>query len=152
MDMSQWFSLLQTIVIVFTLACYIVQSRVMSKQLEELTHGYRLIALQRNADVQHRLDELIIKHPEEFAALFEEPYDKERALADYLVTFLGSIYDMRNEGLLYDHDWNAWQSYIESLFRSARLRNHWKTMDSNGWYNKGFSSMINQIITKYEKT
>ena len=59
---------------------------------------------------------------------------------------LGEKYAMRKRNVLDDTEWVGWSQWMRHIFRRGTIKETWKQIEPDKWFNPDFQSFINKEI------
>jgi hypothetical protein len=71
----------------------------------------------------------------------ERPAD-DTAFAFYIFLYAPS-YSMRQRNVLNDNEWAVWLRWMKNCFRYGTIREQWKQIQSEEWFNPDFVNLVN---------
>jgi hypothetical protein len=75
----------------------------------------------------------------------ERPAD-ETAFASYILFICSHAYSMRQRNVLNDNEWAVWLRWMKNCFRYGTIREQWKQIQSEEWFNPDFVNLGNGEI------
>ncbi len=53
---------------------------------------------------------------------------------------------MRERRVLNDNEWSGWLQWMRNYFQQGRIKEHWKMIESEKWFDPDFQKFINTAI------
>ena len=76
----------------------------------------------------------------------EVKYSREGAYSFYILWICSHAYAMRKRNVLDDNEWIGWQQWMRRIFRRGTIKETWKQIEPDRWFNPDFQNFINTEI------
>ena|SRR5437588_516124 len=144
---ADWLTLAQTVGIVGTMLMTLYFSK---RQIQGISMDVETRVLNDLDEKIHRMGELLIERPDMLKVIAKGRPDLSEALVfSYYVLYICShAYHMRERKVLSDNEWAGWLAWIRNTFTYGTVREDWKSLDIERWFDPSFRNFINnEIIT-----
>lgn len=149
---SDMLSVAQTIGIVGTMLLTLYFSK---SQIQKLSIDVESKVLNDLDEKIHRMGEMIIERPELGKVITNIQTDRwsvELPFAFYVLYICSHAYSMRQRKILNDNEWNGWLQWTRNCFEQGTIKEHWKKVESEKWFDPAFQNFINKEIMTREIT
>jgi len=75
---------------------------------------------------------------------------RERAFSFYVLWIFSHAYSMRQRNMLDDNEWAGWLQWMRNSFRNGTIKETWKQVEPDRWFNPAFQNFVNAEIVKGE--
>jgi hypothetical protein len=143
---SDLLSLGQTIGIIGTMVVTLYFSR---KQIQGLSVDIETKVLNDLGEKVHKVSQLIIEHPF-LIKVINNPQNPtlDLAFAYYVLYTCSHAYDMRERQVLNDNEWSGWLQWMRNCFKRGTIREIWKEIEPDKWFDPSFQNFINTEIVR----
>jgi hypothetical protein len=147
---SDMLSIAQTVGIIGTLLIALFFSR---REIRELSVDTETKVLSDLDVKMHRLEEHLLERPELARVINNVPSLSAEAVYAYdVLNVFSHAHDMRERKILNDNEWFGWVEWMRTCFRLGTIKEHWKQIQQNQWYDPTFDDFINkQVIAHVER-
>jgi len=76
----------------------------------------------------------------------EVKYSREEAYSFYILWICSHAYAMRKRNLLDDNEWAGWLQWMRHIFQRGTIKETWKQIEQDRWFNPDFQKFINTEI------
>jgi hypothetical protein len=140
-------SIAQTVGIVGTLLIALFLSR---REVRELSIDIETKVLSDLDEKVHRLEEHLWERPELARVINNVPSLSPEAVYAYdVLNVFSHAYDMHERKILNENEWLGWVQWMRSGFRLGTIKEHWKQIQQNQWYDPTFDDFINKQVIAY---
>lgn len=81
----------------------------------------------------------------------QEKFSKEEAYAFYILWVCSHAYAMNKRKVFDDNEWKGWVQWMRHIFQRGTIKELWKQIEPDKWFNPDFENFINEeIIRKSE--
>ncbi|MBV9178186.1 MAG: hypothetical protein JO327_09410 [Nitrososphaeraceae archaeon] len=137
-------SLAQTIGIVGTMILTLYFSK---KQIQSLAIDQQTRVLNDLDEKFLRMAELSMEDPSIQKVIDNQgSSSRELAFSFYILWICSHAYSMRQRKVLNDIEWTGWQQWMSNCFRKGTLRQTWKQIEADRWFDPAFQDFINKQI------
>ncbi|HMH11433.1 MAG TPA: hypothetical protein VK553_12020 [Candidatus Nitrosopolaris rasttigaisensis] len=137
-------SIAQTVGIVGTLLIALFLSR---REVRELSIDIETKVLSDLDEKVHRLEEHLLERPELASVINNvRSLSPDRVYAFDVLNVFSHAYDMHERKILNENEWLGW---MRSCFRLGTIKEHWKQIQQNQWYDPTFDEFINKQVIAY---
>ena len=144
---SDVLSIAQTVGIVGTLLIALFLSR---REVRELSIDIETKVLSDLDEKVHRLEEHLWERPELARVINNVPSLSPEAVYAYdVLNVFSHAYDMHERKVLNDNEWFGWVQWMRTCFRLGTIKEHWKQIQQNQWYDPTFDDFINKQVIGY---
>jgi hypothetical protein len=150
--MSTVLAVISTAAVVFTVAVYAVQARLLSKQTKLLAATNCAILASNIAERMFQLNALLLEKPEIRPFIYSDrplpannEHLREQALicGEMFLDFMDTT--LANEVFSPTHEIASWHSYFRDIAKgSSAIRGHWKV--AGRWYQPRMHNLLNPVI------
>src|SRR5436309_10660575 len=138
---SDILSIAQTVGIIGTLLIALFLSR---REVRDLSIDIETKVLSDLDEKMHRLEEHLLERPELASVINNvRSLSPEAVYAFDVLNVFSHAYDMRERKVLNDNEWFGWVEWMRNCFRLGTIKEHWKRMQENHWYDPTFEDFIN---------
>ena len=140
-------SIAQTVGIVGTLLIALFLSR---REVRELSIDIETKVLSDLDEKVHRLEEHLLERPELASVINNvRSLSPDRVYAFDVLNVFSHAYDMHERKILNENEWVGWLQWMCSCFRLGTIKEHWKQIQQNQWYDPTFDDFINKQVIAY---
>ena len=145
LEYSDILSVAQTLGIIGTLLLTLYFSR---REVKGISVDIETKVLSDLDEKMHTLEEHLFEHPELASVINNvRSLSPEGVYAFDVLNVFSHAYDMRERKVLNDNEWFGWVEWMRNCFRLGTIKEHWKRMQENHWYDPTFEDFINtQVI------
>jgi len=144
---SDTLSIAQTIGIIGTLLIALFFSR---REIRELSVDTETKVLGDLDEKVHRLEEHLWERPELAIVVNNvRSLSREAVYAYDVLNVFSHAYDMHERKVLNDNEWFGWVQWMRTCFRLGTIKEHWKQIQQNQWYDPTFEDFINKQVIAY---
>ncbi|MDQ6862920.1 MAG: hypothetical protein M3044_03770 [Thermoproteota archaeon] len=141
---SGMLSLAQTIGIVGTMVLTLYFSK---RQIQSLSIDQQTRVLNDLDEKVHKMAELVLERPSIQKVIDnQEKPSEELAFSFYVLWVCAHAYAMRQRNALNDNEWTGWLQWMRNSFRKGTIRETWKQVEPDRWFNPAFQNFINTEI------
>lgn len=141
---SDMLSIAQTIGIIASLLLTLYYYR---RQIQKLSTDIETQVLNDLDEKVHRLNESMVEHPELSKVVTNLPSISLDAQYSFDVLNVWShAYDMRERKVLNDNEWFGWVHWMRNAFKEGTIKEHWKQIQRNEWFDPAFEDFMNKEI------
>jgi hypothetical protein len=76
----------------------------------------------------------------------EVKLSREESYSFYILWICSHAYAMRKRKVLDDNEWVGWQQWMRYIFRRGTIKETWKQIEPDRWFNPDFQNFINTEI------
>jgi hypothetical protein len=141
---SDMLSLAQTVGIVGTmvLTLYFSKKQVQSLSIDTQTRGLNDLGEKFLKIVERAAEDKSIQ-----GVLDNEvKYSREEAYSFYILWVCSHAYAMRKRNVLDDNEWVGWLQWMRHIFRRRTIKEWWKQLEPDKWFNPDFQYFINAEV------
>jgi hypothetical protein len=144
LEYSDILSVAQTLGIIGTLLLTLYFSR---REVRGLSVDIETKVLSDLDEKMHRLEEHLLERPELASVINNvRSLSPEAVYAFDVLNVFSHAYDMRERKVLNDNEWFGWVEWMRNCFRLGTIKEHWKRMQENHWYDPTFEDFINKEV------
>ena len=144
LEYSDILSVAQTLGIIGTLLLTLYFSR---REVRGLSVDIETKVLSDLDEKMHRLEEHLLERPELASVINNvRSLSPEAVYAFDVLNVFSHAYDMRERKVLNDNEWFGWVEWMRNCFRLGTIKEHWKRMQENHWYDPTFEDFINTQV------
>jgi hypothetical protein len=143
---SDALSLAQTIGIVGTMVLTLYFSK---RQIQGLSIDMETKVLNDLGEKVHRMGEMLVERPILGRVITNTQtgkWSEEIPFAYYVLYICSYAYDMRKRKVLNDNEWSGWLQWMKNCFQQGTIKDHWKTIQSERWFDPDFQNFINREV------
>jgi hypothetical protein len=141
---SDMLSIAQTIGIVSTLLLTLYYYR---RQIQKISTDIETQVLNDLDEKVHRLNESMVEHPELSKVVTNLPSISLDAQYSFdILNVWSHAYDMRERKVLNDNEWSGWVHWMRNAFKEGTIKEHWKQIQRNEWFDPAFEDFMNKEI------
>jgi sarcosine oxidase delta subunit len=141
---SDMLSLAQTIGIVGTMVLTLYFSK---KQIQSLSIDQQTRVLNDLDEKFHNMAELAMEDPSIQKVIDNQgTQSRELAFSFYILWICSHAHAMRQRKVLDDNEWAGWLQWMRNCFRKGTIKETWKQVESDRWFNPAFQNFINTEI------
>jgi hypothetical protein len=139
-------SLAQTVGIVGTMVLTLFFSK---KQIQSLSIDQQSRVLNDLDKKIHKTIELMMERPSlqrvlDDVALAAE--SEEQMFSYYILSICSHAYAMHQRDVLNDAEWRTYTQWMRNFFQRGTIRERWKKIEEERWFNPDFQNFINTEI------
>lgn len=143
---SDMLSIAQTIGIVGAMILTLYFSR---KQLQSLSIDTQTRGLNDLGEKYLKMVERVMEDPSIQRVIDKEVnLSKEGAYSYYILWICSHAYAMRKRNILDDNEWAGWLQWMRHIFRRGAIKEEWKQIEQDKWFNPDFRNFLNTEISK----
>jgi hypothetical protein len=141
---SDMLSIAQTIGIVGTMVLTLFFSK---KQIKSLSIDTQTRGLNDLGEKYLKMVERAMEDPSIQRVIDHEvKLSQEEAYSFYILWICSHAYAMRKRKVLDDNEWTGWLQWMRHIFRRGTIKETWKQIESDKWFNPDFQNFINSEI------
>jgi hypothetical protein len=141
---SDMLSIAQTIGIVGTMVLTLYFSK---RQLQSLSIDTQTRGLNDLGEKYLNMVERAMEDPSIQRVLDSEvKLSREESYSFYILWICSHAYAMRKRNVLDDTEWVGWSQWMRHIFRRGTIKETWKQIEPDKWFNPDFQSFINTEI------
>lgn len=142
---GDWLSIAQTVGIAGTMLMTLYFSK---RQIQGISTDVETRVLNDLDEKIHRMGELLIERPSLLKVIAKDRQEAtEHGVFTYYILYICShAYHMRQRKVLSDNEWAGWLAWIRNAFQYGTVRNDWKSMDIESWFDPSFREFIAKEI------
>ncbi len=148
---SDLLSLAQTIGIIGTMVVTFYFAR---RQIQRISIDTESNVLNDLGDKIHKMGEMIIERPDLGKVITNIQIDRssiDLPFAFYVLYICSHAYSMRERKVLNDNEWSGWLQWMRNCFEQGTIKEHWRRIESEKWFNLKFQNFINnEIMSKWK--
>jgi hypothetical protein len=76
----------------------------------------------------------------------EVKLSREESYSFYILWICSHAYAMRKRKVLDDIEWAGWSQWMRHIFRRGTIKDTWKQIEPDKWFNSDFQNFINTEI------
>ncbi len=76
----------------------------------------------------------------------ETRLSREEAYSFYVLWICSHAYAMRKRNVLDDNEWTGWLQWMKHIFRRGTIKETWKQIESDKWFNPDFEKFLDEEI------
>ena len=141
--MDDVLSITQTVGIIGTLALNFFFSK---GHIQHLAIDTEVKILRDLDEKMHRINILAAERPELAKVQINEEVSLDRIYAFDVLLVYQQAFKMHQRRVLKDNDWYGWLNWIRYTFREGTIKEHWKKIESGGWFGPRFRNFINNDV------
>ena len=146
-EISDMLSIAQTIGIIGTLLIALFLSR---REIRELSVDIETKVLSDLDEKVHRLEEHLLERPELARVINNvQSLSPDRVYAFDVLNVFSHAHDMHERKVLNDNEWFGWVQWMRACFRLGTIKEHWKQIQQNQWYDPTFDDFVNKQVIAY---
>jgi hypothetical protein len=147
LGLVEYFSMAEALGIIATLFVITYFSR---KQMQSLSVDIQTKVLNDLDEKFHKMAELAMEDPSIQKVIDNQVKpSRELAFSYYILWICSHAHAMRRRNILDDNEWEGWLQWMRNSFRKGTIRETWKQVESERWFNPAFQNFItNEIIPK----
>ena len=73
---------------------------------------------------------------------------REGAYSFYILWICSHAYAMRKRNVLDDNEWVGWLQWMRHIFQRGTIKETWKQVEPDRWFNPAFQDFINKEIVQ----
>jgi hypothetical protein len=119
------------------------------KQIQSLTLNVQSTVLNDLDEKIHKMGEMLIERPQLAKVITNTQIDHwttDLPFAFYVLYICAHAYSMRHRKLLNDNEWAGWLQWMKNCFDQGTIKEHWRNVESEGWFDPTFQNFINKEI------
>jgi hypothetical protein len=117
------------------------------RQIQSLSIDQQTRVLNDLDEKFHRKAELAMEDPSIQKVIDNQgTHSREIAFSFYILWICSHAYAMRQRKVLDDNEWTGWLQWIRNCFRKGTIKETWKQIESDRWFNPSFQNFINREI------
>ena len=140
---SGMLSLAQTIGIVGTMVLTLYFSK---RQIQSLSIDQQTRVLNDLDEKVHKMAELVLERPSIQKVIDNQEKPSELAFSFYVLWVCAHAYAKRQRNVLNDNEWTGWLQWMRNSFRKGTIRETWKQVEPDRWFNPAFQNFVNTEI------
>jgi len=141
---SEMLSIAQTIGIVGTMVVVLYFSR---KQIQSLSIDTQTRGLNDLGEKYLKMAERVMEDPSIQGVLDSDlKISREDSYSFYILWICSHAYAMRKRKVLDDDEWAGWIQWMRHIFRRGTIKETWKHIEPDRWFNPDFQNFINTEI------
>jgi hypothetical protein len=143
---SEMLSLAQTIGIVGTMVLTLYFSK---KQIQSLSIDTQTRGLNDLGEKYLKIVERAMEDPSIQGVIDNEiKLSREEAYSFYILWICSHAYAMRKRNVLDDNEWVGWLQWMRHIFRRGTIKETWKQIEPDRWFNPAFQDFVNKEIVQ----
>jgi hypothetical protein len=141
---AEYFSIGEALGIIGTMFVVLYFSR---KQMQSLSTDIQANVLNDLGDKYLKMVERVMEDPS-MQRVFdsETKFSREEAYSFYALWICSHAYAMRKRNILDDNEWAGWLQWMKHIFRRGTIKETWKQIESDKWFNPNFEKFLNEEI------
>jgi hypothetical protein len=76
----------------------------------------------------------------------QETPSRELAFSFYILWICSHTHAMRQRKVLDDNEWAGWLQWMRNCFRKGTIKETWKRVEQDRWFNPAFQDFVNTEI------
>jgi len=119
------------------------------RQIQGLSIDLETKVLNDLGEKVHRMGEMLVERPALGRVITNtqsERWSEEIPFAYYVLYICSCAYDMRKRRVLNDNEWSGWLQSMRNCFQQGTIKEHWKTIQSERWFDPDFQSFVNREV------
>jgi len=119
------------------------------RQIQSLSIDVETKVLNDLGEKVHRMGDMIIERPELGKVITDIQADRwsvELPFVYYVLYICSHAYDMRERRVLNDNEWAGWLQWMKNCFQQGTIKEHWRRIESEKWFDPSFQNFINQEV------
>ena len=136
-------SLAQTIGIVGTMIFTLYHSK---RHIQTLSSSQQTRVLNDLDEKVHKMSEIVIGRPSIEKVINNQNPSEELAFSFYVLWVCAHAYAMRQRNVLNDNEWMGWLRFMRNSFRKGTIKETWKQVEPDNWFNPAFQNFVNKEI------
>ena len=141
---SGMLSIAQTIGIVGTMVLTLFFSK---KTIQSLSIDTQTRGLNDLGEKYLKMVERAMKDPSIQGVLDTEvKLSREESYSFYILWICSHAYAMRKRKVLDDNEWAGWSQWMRHIFRRGTIKETWKQIEPDRWFNPDFQNFINKEL------
>jgi hypothetical protein len=149
LGLAEYFSMAEAIGIIATLFVILYFSR---KQTQSLSVDMQTKVLNDLGEKYLKMIERAMDDPSIQRVIDNQvTLSREEAYSFYILWVCSHAYAMRKRNILDDNEWAGWLQWMRHIFRRGTIKETWKQIEPDKWFNPDFENFINkEIMQKLE--
>ena len=144
LGLAEYFGMAEALGIVATLFVILYFSR---KQMQSLSADIQTNVLNDLGDKYLKMVERVMEEPSMQRAFDSETeFSREEAYSFYVLWICSHAYAMRKRNVLDDNEWAGWLQWMKHIFRRGTIKETWKQIEPDKWFNPDFQNFLNSEI------
>jgi hypothetical protein len=78
----------------------------------------------------------------------EVKLSQEESYSFYILWICSHAFAMRKRNVLDDNEWQGWLQWMRHIFRRGTIKETWKQIEPDKWFNPDFQNLINTEIVE----
>ena len=141
---SDMLSIAQTVGIVGTMVLTLFFSK---KQIQSLSIDTQTRGINDLGEKYLKMVERTMEDPSIQGVLDSEvKLSREESYSFYILWICSHAYAMRKRKVLDDYEWAGWLHWMRHIFRRGTIKETWKQIEPDKWFNPDFQNFINSEI------
>jgi hypothetical protein len=117
------------------------------RQLQSLSIDTQTRGLNDLGEKYLKIVERSMEHPSIQGVIDSEvKLSREESYSFYILWICSHAYAMRKRKVLDDNEWVGWQQWMRHIFRRGTIKETWKQIEPDRWFNPDFQNFINTEI------
>jgi hypothetical protein len=146
LGLAEYFSMPEAIGIIATLFVILYFSR---KQTQSLSVDMQTKVLNDLGEKYLKMIERAMDDPSIQRVIDNQvTLSREEAYSFYILWVCSHAYAMRKRNILDDNEWAGWLQWMRHIFRRGTIKETWKQIEPDKWFNPDFENFINKEITQ----
>jgi hypothetical protein len=146
LGLAEYFSMAEAIGIIATLFVILYFSR---KQTQSLSVDMQTKVLNDLGEKYLKMIERAMDDPSIQRVIDNQvTLSREEAYSFYILWVCSHAYAMRKRNILDDNEWAGWLQWMRHIFRRGTIKETWKQIEPDKWFNPDFENFINKEITQ----
>ena len=143
---SDMLSIAQTIGIVGTmvLTLFFSKKTIQSLSIDTQTRGVNDLGEKYLKMVEHAMEDPSIQGVIDN----EVKLSREESYSFYILWICSHAYAMRKRKVLDDNEWAGWSQWMRHIFRRGTIKETWKQIEPDRWFNPDFQNFVNTEIVE----
>ena len=143
---SDMLSIAQTIGIVGTMILTLIFSK---KTIRSLSIDTQTRGLNDLGEKYLKMVERAVEDPSIQGVMDSQiKLSREESYSFYILWICSHAYAMRKRKVLDDNEWVGWQQWMRYIFRRGTIKDTWKQIEPDRWFNPDFQNFIDTEIVE----
>jgi hypothetical protein len=144
LSLAEYFGMAEALGIIGTMFVVLYFSR---KQMQSLSVDIQTKVLNDLGEKYLKMVERAMGDPSMQSVIDNQVrLSREEAYAFYILWVCSHAYAMRKRKVLDDNEWTGWLQWMRHIFRRGTIKETWKHIEPDKWFNPDFENFINEEI------
>ena len=144
LGLAEFFGMAEALGIIGTMLVVLYFSR---KQMQSLSVDIQTKVLNDMGEKFLKIVEHVMEDPPIQNVIDkQESFSREEAYAFYILWVCSHAYAMHKRKVFDDNEWKGWLQWMRHIFRRGTIKELWKQIEPDKWFNPDFENFINEEI------